>query len=376
MKVIIAGDTAATESNLKLFQKDKVTDLVGQKIYEKLHAADIVIANLEAPLYDGKNIIKKYGPHLAASNKSVEGLLGLNINVANMANNHIMDHGISGLENTCRVLKAVKINYLGIGKNIDEMKDILCCEVNDCKIGIYSCTEHEFSCAGRKYPGANPYDPLISFDRVLKLSAKCDYVIVLYHGGNECYRLPSPELQRKCRKFIDSGANFVVTQHSHCIGAKEIYNNGEILYGQGNFIFDRTNNEYTQSGLLVSINILGREKSKIEYVPFVKKNEKIRAAENNEKEEIMKMFEENSLRVDDRDYLDAMYDAFAMQNAKIYLSGIHGNNLLSRVMNKLTVGRYIPLFYKNDAGLGALNYIRCESHRELLIRIIKKNLIG
>lgn len=42
--------------------------------------------------------------------------------------------------------------------------------------------------------GANPFDVLESFDDVQALKEHCDYVIVLYHGGKEFYRYPSPHV--------------------------------------------------------------------------------------------------------------------------------------------------------------------------------------
>lgn len=76
------------------------------------------------------------------------------------------------------------------------------------------------------------------------MSNACDYTIVLYHGGKEHYRFPSPNLQKYCRKFIEKGANIVICQHSHCIGCEENYKNGKIIYGQGNFLFDDSDDEY------------------------------------------------------------------------------------------------------------------------------------
>lgn len=80
------------------------------------------------------------------------------------------------------------------------------------------CTENEFSSATMHSAGANPFDVLESFDDVQALKEHCDYVVVLYHGGKEFYRYPSPMLQRYCRKFIEKGASLVLCQHSHCIG--------------------------------------------------------------------------------------------------------------------------------------------------------------
>lgn len=376
MKIIIAGDTMATNSNIELFEQGRVIDLVGQNIYERLDSADVVVANIEAPLYDVENNIKKFGPNLAAPCKSAEGLAGLKIGVANMGNNHIMDQGFAGLESTCKTLRNKGISCLGIGNNINEMKDVIYIESKGYKLGIYSCAEHEFSCADRKHAGANPFDPLVSYDRVTEIAAMCDYVIVLYHGGHEYYRLPSPELQRRCRKFIDHGADFIVTQHSHCIGAKENYKDREILYGQGNFIFDRLDNDYSKNSLLVAIDIQEQGRSEIEYIPIVKVNEKIRMADEKEKEEIMEMFGNNSSKVYDSDCLETMYDAFAEKNVRQYLRIIHGSNILMKIWDRLTGGKYISWLYSGKAGLGLLNYVECEAHNELLIRMIKRYLNG
>lgn len=139
-------------------------------------------------------------------------------------------------------------------------------ELDGLKIGIYACAEHEFSIATENASGANPFDPLESLDHVQGLSDKCDYVIVLYHGGKEHYRYPSPYLQKACRKMAEKGADLVVCQHSHCIGCFEEYEKSTIIYGQGNFIFDHSESEFWQTSLLVKIVI--DDGPHISYIPI------------------------------------------------------------------------------------------------------------
>lgn len=50
----------------------------------------------------------------------------------------------------------------------------------------------------------------------------------------------------------------MVCQHSHCIGCKEEYLQGTIVYGQGNFLFDDEENEYWQTSLLIRITVILR----------------------------------------------------------------------------------------------------------------------
>ena len=102
-----------------------------------------------------------------------------------------------------------------------EIKKYHIIEKDGLKVGIYVCAEHEFSIATEKLPGANPFDPLWSLDHIQKLKQQCDYVVVLYHGGKEEYRYPSPELQKVCRRISEKGADLVLCQHSNCVGCQE-----------------------------------------------------------------------------------------------------------------------------------------------------------
>lgn len=151
------------------------------------------------------------------------------------------------------MLNAHRIAYVGAGENAHEAQKAYIFSVKGIAYGVFSCTEHEFSAASYNTPGANIYDPLYSFEQVQQLSEQCDYAIVLYHGGKEYYRYPSPNLRRVCRRFVEKGANLVVCQHSHCVGCRESYMNGEIVYGQGNFLFDAGNDDFWNSGVLIRV---------------------------------------------------------------------------------------------------------------------------
>ena len=129
------------------------------------------------------------------------------------------------LQSTIEALKNAGIQYSGVGSNLDEARKVFYTFVNGIKIGIYCCAEHEFSIASEHKSGVNPFDPMNSLDdvKLSKEDGKADFLIVLYHGGKEHYRYPSPQLQKICHKLIEKGADLVVCQHSHCVGCKEEY---------------------------------------------------------------------------------------------------------------------------------------------------------
>lgn len=113
-------------------------------------------------------------------------------------------------------------------------------------------------------------------------------MIVLYHGGKEHYRYPSPYLQKVCRKLVDKGAGIVICQHSHCVGAMENWNGGTIIYGQGNFLFDHSKSEFWKTSLLIGLdlekNIYGKVVVNLAYYPLCKRNAFTRLAHDSEKE--------------------------------------------------------------------------------------------
>lgn len=366
MPIIIGADIVPTETNKNLFETGNVEPVVGSDLLNMLCAADFRIFNQECPLVDRESPIQKCGPVLGAGTSCINGIKALGADLLSIANNHIMDHGYTGLESTIKTIESKNIAYLGAGNDLRQAVKPFVFSWNNKKIGVYSCAEHEFSIAGENTPGANPFDPLESYDHVVALKAQCDFLIVLYHGGKEYYRYPSPMLQRVCRKFVEKGANLVVCQHSHCIGCEEKYGNGSIVYGQGNFVFDKINNPLSQTSLLIKVN----DDFSIEYIPLIKVEKGVRLATGGDAEKIISEFINRSELIKEKGFIEREYLEFAKKKLKIYMLTCFGykHKFFYRVLNKLTGNRLNNVFvnsYKKEELLAIRNFIECEAHREL-----------
>ena len=68
--------------------------------------------NLECPLIGKVTPISKCGPIFGADNQCIKGLKNAKITLLNLANNHILDHGPQGLENTLKVCADFEISGL------------------------------------------------------------------------------------------------------------------------------------------------------------------------------------------------------------------------------------------------------------------------
>ncbi len=372
MSIIIGADIVPIDSNRELFELQQVKRLIGDDLIRVIDDADYRIFNLETPLADKASPIEKYGRHLIASTKSVNGLKAIGIDAVTLANNHIMDQGLDGFNSTIKALESSGISYVGAGKNLIEAIRPLYFTVNGKKYGVYACAEHEFSIAKEAKAGVNPFDPFESLDHVESLKERCDYVIVLYHGGKEQYRYPSPCLQKACRKLVEKGADLVICQHSHCIGCMEKYQEGTIIYGQGNFLFNQWDNNFWNTGLILKIY----EDRTIDYIPIVRaNNEGVRLAEPKVRDEILGEFERRSDEICEDGFINKKYEEFVSCNSYDYLLLFSGNgrSLPFRVLNKLSKGKYQKRIidrYLRWARMPLRNYIECEAHREIILRAL------
>lgn len=367
MYVVIGADLVPTKSNIDLFINGDKESLIGKELKDVLDGASYRIFNLEVPLTDKEKPIVKQGPNLIASTAAVAGYRALRVDLLTLANNHILDQDVSGLESTVRTLDKAGISHVGTGENVRAASKPFIFTFAEKKIGVYACAEHEFSIATETIPGANPFDPLWSLDHTAELKKSVDYVIVLYHGGKEHYRYPSPFLQKTCRRLVDKGADLVICQHSHCIGCEEKYSNGTIVYGQGNFIFDDSEDECWQTSLLVKLD----DDFTVSYIPLVKENNGVRLAKNQMKEMILYGFMTRSSEIIESGFVQARYRDYAESFHSFYLRAFSGRrSLLFRILNKMSGGYYLRWYLQNtydgNSQVRIENYIDCEAHRELM----------
>lgn len=372
---LIGADIVPTVTNVDLFEKGDAETLVGAELQRILNGAEYRIFNLEVPLTDSESPIPKHGPALIAPVSSAAGYKALGIDLLTLANNHILDQGENGLNTTISALQKINIPFLGVGNTLEEAAKPFIFKFGDKTIGVYACAEHEFSIVTDKSAGANPFDPLYTSDDIAELKEKCDFVVVLYHGGKEHYRYPSPNLQRNCRRLVEKGADLVVCQHSHCIGCEEKYQEKTIVYGQGNFLFDLSNNIHWQTSMLIQVD----ENLEVSYIPLTKKENGVRIAEDAAGKEIITKFRERSKQIKTPGFVKEQYSKFAENNVDFYLRALSGRkSLLFRLLNKITKQKYYERYLRKTYSVAELiriiNYIECEAHSELMLTAIKNKL--
>lgn len=365
--ILIFGDICPEGNHRELFDKGNIKEFFGE-VGRNVEKAEFVIGNLEAPIINQKNPIKKCGPVLSMAENDLVELKNIGFHAVSLANNHIFDHGKTGLFNTIENLKKNKILYLGAGKEKEEVHEPLIIEVANKRVAILSFAEQEFNVSVDGNMGANIFDSYTSLLEINCVKSQVDYVVVLYHGGIEYYEYPSPELQKKCRAMCDMGADLVICQHSHCIGTWEKYKDKKILYGQGNAIFGyRENNESWNTGLLVNLKI---QENIVELIPIKATSKGISLLKDEEKKKVICEIEKRGEKVNDIVFLENNWKKFTENKSALYMAMVLGKSRVFNKINRILHNSLLKVLLTDEKIRTCKNLVRCPAHREVLVTIL------
>ncbi len=372
-KVIIVGDLFPVPSNFNRFSEGDTTYLFGNKICQLFNEADYRICNLEGPLSDGDEVGEKTSTALRAPISTVSALKGLGINCCTLANNHITDAGHQGVMDTIRVLDGVGIQHIGAGINCEGINSSLLFNLGSRIIGLYNVAETMYNIPSRTRAGAHLYDEYCVCSDLEALKKRCDYLIVIYHGGAEKYRYPSPETKKRFHRMVDSGADMVLSQHTHCIGSEEYYNGAYLLYGQGNFLFRSFKNEFTDTGLIIELVLSGDVFSINKHLVRAEED-KVRYADVQDFVD----FDRRSLMVKDDVFLQRQFEDYCYKLIPDYLAHFQANNCVRKILMKCfpKLGKkYLLSYYRRPQLLFLLHTYRSEQNREAIIAGMNRLLL-
>lgn len=357
MRIAIFGDICPTKDYRALF--NNTPESLFHDVLSIINESDFTICNFECPATNREHPIVKAGPNLKALPKDLDLLKAAGIDIISLANNHILDYGEEGVVDTISKAKAIDMLYFGGGLNIQEAKEPLIIQKNGIKVGLISFAEHEFNIATETTPGANLFDPYASLKDISMLKDKCDFIIVLYHGGIEEYKYPSPLLQKKCRAIVEAGANVVLCQHSHCIGTTEEYMGATIVYGQGNSVFGyRDNQAFWNEGLLVEVDT---DSNKVAFVLMKATKKGIYLDKDDTR---LNIFYNDSNGLTDYGFLKKSFSDFCRKRASLDLPLFFGKNRFLIKLNRIFKG--LVFRPSKHTLMVTHNLIRCEAWNEVI----------
>jgi len=239
-----------------------------------LKQAQIVFGNLEGPLTDAgtaeaaKQYVFRSPPDMVAP-----ALARAGFNVVSLANNHTLDYGPAGLEDTRAALEKAGIRHVGAGRNDIEARQPVYMMADGVTVAVlaYSLTFPEEFWAGPDKAGtAFGHERHVRAD-VATARATADIVVVSFHWGQEGKTELRDYQTQLAHAAIDAGASAVLGHHPHILQGVEQYKHGVILYSLGNFAFGSYSNTATRSAVAL-LTFRDRQWRELKMVPLNVKN--------------------------------------------------------------------------------------------------------
>ncbi len=207
---------------------------------------DVLLGNLECCALPEDALARAPCPAMTAATPQLAALTDAGFGVVTLANNHVMDAGVEGLEAVLAQLASLGISTVGAGTDVSRAVRPLVTTVGGRRIGFLGACDHSPSWVRRGQPGVAPLDWRRLRAQVTELAAETDLVIVSLHADVEFAPVPSPWRIRAVRRLVEAGAHLVIQHHPHVWQGVERYRHGLIAYSLGNFVFKLEGNSYQQ----------------------------------------------------------------------------------------------------------------------------------
>ena len=214
-----------------------------------MHEADLRVINLETSITTSDDAMPGKAVHYRMHPGNIGCLTAARPDACALANNHVLDLGGRGLEETLDVLDDAGLATGGAGRDAEEAWRPRELEAGDRRLLLWSVGASDSGvpsswAAGPDRPGVayvgdlSPADAKELQQRVRRTKRPGDIAIVSIHwGSNWGYAVPRAHT-RFAHWLIDSGVDVVHGHSSHHPRPVEVYKDRLVLYGCGDLVND------------------------------------------------------------------------------------------------------------------------------------------
>ncbi len=218
-----------------------------REISQLLRGVDILGGNLEGPIVEERIQFSRHSLTFNFDSAVVEALSQAKFNLMNLANNHTLNRGRSGLEQTQSFLEAAGISWVGDPARCERLANFF----EEEKVAFLAFDQTlSLSCSDEEIEG---------MIKEVKELSQLKYLVVLFHWGQEYCLKNSSRQQELAHRVIEAGADLVIGSHPHVVQNIEKYQGRLIFYSLGNFIFDQYFSEETQQELVLGVELSPKE---------------------------------------------------------------------------------------------------------------------
>ncbi|MFD0481672.1 CapA family protein [Kineococcus sp. GCM10028916] len=256
--VNVAGDVHFAGSSAAALEPGGLEAVAGV-----LGDADVTVVNVETAITDrGDPAGKKYTFRAPAS--GLGALKAVGVDVAAMANNHSLDYGRTGLQDTLAAGKAQGLPIIGLGTDVGAAFAPYRTTVRDNRLAVFDATQVLDTSLATAWTATAEKPGLASVQtdsgRARLVAAvkaergRSDSIVVVLHYGRELAGCPTDDQRRIARELVAAGADAVVGSHAHIQLGQGFLTAGDrtgfVDYGLGNFVFYAERPGTVDSGVL------------------------------------------------------------------------------------------------------------------------------
>jgi hypothetical protein len=240
-------------------------------VREYLSGADLTLANFENPVIRD-SVYHPDATTFTGDLRLMPVLDQAGLDGVTLGNNHILDAGTTGLNETMRHLDDAGIAHAGAGMYLAEARKPMVFDLGGTKIGVLSYLDvpsYGWAWATQTAPGTAPLLQNVMEEDIERLRPRVDLILVMPHWGKEYIATPEPQQVDLAHAAIDAGADLVIGGHAHWPKGIEMYEGKPIFYGVGNFLLDQSWSEETSTGIFAEITLYGENVAQVRPVPFL-----------------------------------------------------------------------------------------------------------
>jgi poly-gamma-glutamate synthesis protein (capsule biosynthesis protein) len=201
--------------------------------FRDIRAADLAFANLEC-VVDSEGSPRPFS--IPAT--SVAAFRDSGFDVLNLANNHVLDRGPAGVDETVRAVEEAGMTALGILRPGEATPAPVRTDRNGLRIGWLAAARTNITQSGSGHKILE-LDAAALETAVRRARADLDVLIVSLHAGYMLVEYPSPELRSLAQSLAAAGADLILMHHPHVLQGVEVTAEGRVIcFSLGNFLFD------------------------------------------------------------------------------------------------------------------------------------------
>ncbi|WP_025274942.1 CapA family protein [Haloglycomyces albus] len=232
--------------------------------------ADVSMVNMETAVTDSGAEQDKLWTFQAPS-EAFAATSAANVDIVSLANNHTLDYGRQGLDDTVSAADDHNVAYVGAGDNADAAYSAWMTEVEGTSIAYLGFNQvwelwDDWQAQDDRSGLAYVQNKELATAAVRQAKEVADVVVVYLHWGSEGDPCPTAEMTEAAEALADAGADALVGTHAHLLLGDGWIDDTYVHYGLGNFLWWRDDAYSNDTGVL-QLHLQDAGISDVEFLP-------------------------------------------------------------------------------------------------------------